>query len=36
MSSLAGLTAAALAPLFAFAVHAGRPVIALSLFMAIC
>jgi glycerol-3-phosphate acyltransferase PlsY len=34
VSSLAALTAAALAPLFAFAVHAGYPVIALSLFMA--
>jgi glycerol-3-phosphate acyltransferase PlsY len=35
MSSLAALAAAALAPLFAFAVHAGRPIIGLSLFMAI-
>jgi glycerol-3-phosphate acyltransferase PlsY len=34
MSSLAALTAAALAPLFAFAVHAGYPVVALSVFMA--
>ena len=34
-SSLAGLTAAALAPLFAFAVHAGYPVIVLSVFMAV-
>lgn len=32
-SSLAALTAAALAPLFAFAVHAGYPIIALSIFM---
>ena len=35
LSSLAALTAAALAPLFAFAVHAGSPVIALSVFMAV-
>ena len=34
-SSLAALTAAALAPLFAFAVHAGYPVIGASLFMAV-
>ena len=34
-SSLAALTAAALAPLFALAVHAGYPVIGLSLFMAV-
>jgi glycerol-3-phosphate acyltransferase PlsY len=35
MSSLGGLTAAALAPLFAFAVHAGYPVIVLTVFMAV-
>ena len=35
ISSLAALTAAALAPLFAFAVHAGYPVIAVSVFMAV-
>ena len=35
VSSLAALTAAVLAPLFAFALHAGYPVIALSLFMAL-
>jgi glycerol-3-phosphate acyltransferase PlsY len=35
MSSLAALTAAALAPLFAFAVHAGYPVIVLAVFMAV-
>ena len=35
MSSLAALTAAALAPLFAFAVHAGSPVIVLAVFMAV-
>ena len=35
ISSLAALTAAALAPLYAFAVHAGYPVIALSLFMSV-
>jgi glycerol-3-phosphate acyltransferase PlsY len=35
MSSLAALTAAALAPLFAFAVHAGYPVIVLSVLMAV-
>jgi len=35
MSSLAALTAAALAPLFAFAVHAGYPVIVVSVFMAV-
>ena len=35
MSSLAALTAAALAPLYAFAVHAGYPVICLSVFMAV-
>ncbi len=34
-SSLAALTAAALAPLFTFVLHDGRPVIILSLFMAI-
>ncbi len=34
LSSVAALTAAALAPLFAFAVHAGAPVIVLSVFMA--
>jgi acyl phosphate:glycerol-3-phosphate acyltransferase len=35
ISSLAALAAAALAPLFAFAVHAGYPVIAVSVFMAV-
>lgn len=35
ISSLAGLSAAALAPLFAFLLHAGRPVIALALFTAL-
>jgi acyl phosphate:glycerol-3-phosphate acyltransferase len=35
MSSLAALTAAALAPLFAFAIHAGYPVIVLAVFMAV-
>ncbi|HZC17215.1 MAG TPA: glycerol-3-phosphate 1-O-acyltransferase PlsY [Caulobacteraceae bacterium] len=35
MSSLAALTAAALAPLFAFALHAGYPVIVLAVFMAV-
>jgi glycerol-3-phosphate acyltransferase PlsY len=35
VSSLAALTAAVLAPLLAFALHAGYPVIALSLFMAV-
>jgi glycerol-3-phosphate acyltransferase PlsY len=35
MSSLAALTAAALAPLFAFAGHAGYPVIVVSVFMAV-
>jgi glycerol-3-phosphate acyltransferase PlsY len=35
MSSLAALTAAALAPLFAFAVHAGYPVIVVATFMAV-
>ncbi len=34
ISSLAALTAAALAPLLALALHAGRPIVALSLFMA--
>ena len=34
-SSLAALTAAALAPLYAFATHAGYPVICLSVFMAV-
>ena len=33
MSSLASLTSAALAPLYAFAVHAGLPVIDLAVFM---
>jgi glycerol-3-phosphate acyltransferase PlsY len=35
MSSLAGLTAAALAPLYAFALHSGQPVIYLAVFMAV-
>ena len=35
MSSLAALTAAALAPLYAFALHAGYPVICASVFMAV-
>ena len=35
ISSLAGLTAAALAPIYAFALHAGYPVIAMSAFMAV-
>jgi len=35
MSSLAGLTAAALAPLYAFALHAGYPVIVMATFMAV-
>jgi glycerol-3-phosphate acyltransferase PlsY len=35
MSSLASLTAAALAPLFAFALHAGHAVILLATFMAV-
>jgi glycerol-3-phosphate acyltransferase PlsY len=35
MSSLAALTAAALAPLYAFALHAGFPVVAMAAFMAI-
>ena len=35
MSSLAALTAAALAPLFAFALHAGYPVICAAVFMAV-
>lgn len=35
MSSLAALTAAALAPLFALALHAGLPVIVLAVFMAV-
>jgi glycerol-3-phosphate acyltransferase PlsY len=35
MSSLAALTAAALAPLFALALHAGRPVIVLATVMAV-
>jgi glycerol-3-phosphate acyltransferase PlsY len=35
ISSLAALTAAALAPLYAFAVHAGYPVIGVSVFMAV-
>jgi glycerol-3-phosphate acyltransferase PlsY len=35
MSSLAALTAAVLAPLYAFAFHAGYPVIAVALFMAV-
>ena len=34
-SSLAALTAAALAPLYAFALHAGYPVICASVFMAV-
>jgi glycerol-3-phosphate acyltransferase PlsY len=35
MSSLAGLTAAVFAPLFAFALHAGAPVIILAAFMVV-
>ncbi len=35
ISSLAALTAAALAPLYAFATHAGYPVICVSVFMAV-
>jgi len=35
MSSLAALAAAALAPLYAFALHAGYPVICASVFMAV-
>jgi acyl phosphate:glycerol-3-phosphate acyltransferase len=35
MSSLAALTAAALAPLYAFALHAGYPVICAAVFMAV-
>ena len=35
MSSLAALTTAALAPLYAFALHAGYPVICASVFMAV-
>ena len=35
ISSLAGLTAAALAPIYAFALHAGYPVIAMTTFMAV-
>jgi len=35
MSSLAALTAAALAPLYAFALHSGQPVIYLAVFMAV-
>ena len=35
LSSLAALTAAALAPLYAFALHAGHPVIVMAVFMAI-
>jgi len=35
MSSLAALTAAALAPLYALALHAGRPVIVLAVLMAV-
>ena len=35
ISSLAGLTAAALAPIYAFVLHAGYPVIVMSAFMAV-
>jgi glycerol-3-phosphate acyltransferase PlsY len=35
MSSLAALTAAAMAPLYAFALHSGRPVIVLGVVMAV-
>ena len=35
MSSLAALTAAALAPLYAFLLHASYPVVALAVFMAV-
>ena len=35
ISSLAGLTAAALAPIYAFVLHAGYPVIAMATFMAV-
>ena len=35
ISSLGALTAAALAPLYGFALHAGEPVIALAVFMAV-
>ncbi len=35
MSSLAALTAAVLAPLFAFALHAGTPVVVMAIFMAV-
>jgi glycerol-3-phosphate acyltransferase PlsY len=35
MSALAALIAAALAPLFAFLLHAGQPVVALTTFMAV-
>ena len=35
MSSLAALTAAVLAPLYAFALHSGHPVIVLAVFMAV-
>ena len=35
ISSLSGLTAAALAPIYAFALHAGYPVIVMATFMAV-